>query len=247
MLACGLLRGCANPGGAKNPGGFDYGQWLRGQGYVASGYLRSVAWVGSSNLSPEPAIKTAALVHRELLNAVLLGQRDAVPAHLWALFRATGTTHLMVVSGLHVGIFVGFIHGLAFMLLRCLRFYRSGWVPQRMALLTSLITLSILVGQMGLQAPVMRASLMAGGIAVAGIFLRRVNIWRIFWLSMGGAGVAATKSHSASGFLAFLCSGFGPFVVFRATQAAAILGSRFNALPRGAAGVFDALAWCNCW
>lgn len=173
------------PWGAKNPGGFDYGQWLRGQGYVASGYLRSVAWVGSSNLSPEPAIKTAALVHRELLNAVLLGQRDAVPAHLWALFRATGTTHLMVVSGLHVGIFVGFIHGLAFMLLRCLRFYRSGWVPQRMALLTSLITLSILVGQMGLQAPVMRASLMAGGIAVAGIFLRRVNIWRIFWLSMG--------------------------------------------------------------
>ena len=164
-----------------------------------------------------------------------------------ALFRATGTTHLMVVSGLHVGIFVGFIHGLAFMLLRCLRF-----LSQRLG-----ATADGTAYQLDYAEYISWPNGIAGASHARKFDGRRHCRCRNFsqacqhlanfLVEYGGAGVAATKSHSASGFLAFLCSGFGPFVVFRATQAAAILGSRFNALPRGAAGVFDALAWCNCW
>ncbi|WP_046080460.1 DNA internalization-related competence protein ComEC/Rec2 [Halomonas sp. HG01] len=104
------------PAGFANPDAFDYGAWLRREGIHATGYVRE---------APPPArleaaggsIRRWALVRldeRDLsprttrwLAALTLGVGERLSDDDWALLNASGTTHLMVISGLHVGLVAG--------------------------------------------------------------------------------------------------------------------------------------------
>jgi competence protein ComEC len=110
------------PRGARNPGGFDYEQWLLVNGYGATGYVRA----GAVRDSGERSLGSAWLRFRAvlaarigaasadadgaaLLTALALGERFLFTEEHWADFRRTGTSHLVAVSGMHVallGIFV---------------------------------------------------------------------------------------------------------------------------------------------
>lgn len=54
-------------------------------------------------------IETAAPRGADLLRALLLGDRDGLDASRWQRLARTGTTHLFVVSGLHVGLFAAIL------------------------------------------------------------------------------------------------------------------------------------------
>ena len=181
-----LLRATAKlrkPWGAKNPGGFDYGLWLIGQGYRASGYVRQAEVVAFGTAPAKLSIDVHRYVHGSLLQAILLGQRDGVRSEQWELFRDTGTIHLMVVSGLHVGVFVGVVIGLVLTVLRCVRFGAARWIPRRVALSFGVVAITLLVYQTGASAPVVRAALMAGGVAVMLCMSRAIGWWRCFLLT----------------------------------------------------------------
>lgn len=62
-------------------------------------------------------------VESAYLEALLLGNRRGIPREAWEAFKKTGTLHLLVVSGLHVGL-VGFIGLTALALLRVPRSVR---------------------------------------------------------------------------------------------------------------------------
>lgn len=116
------------PHGLANGAGFDYGGWLFQAGIRATGYVRGQD--GHRRL--EPAGLTLDGVRqglRERLQGVLgdhpatglvlaltLGDRSAIPPPQWEALLATGTNHLVAISGLHVGI----LAGLGFMLGRAL-------------------------------------------------------------------------------------------------------------------------------
>jgi competence protein ComEC len=103
------------PHGFANAGGFDYEGWLIRQGYSAKGYVRE----NSFNRQLEPGwtpLSTLRFQLRERLQlamqgfdhygtilALVLGDREQISQESWALFTATGTNHLIVISGLHVG------------------------------------------------------------------------------------------------------------------------------------------------
>lgn len=103
--------------GFANPGGFDYEGYLFREGFGAVGYVReddgnrrlqvathryaiarARAWIGS---------RVAAAVgdHPMLgvLQGLAIGDTSAMQAEQWRVFAATGTTHLMAISGLHIG------------------------------------------------------------------------------------------------------------------------------------------------
>jgi competence protein ComEC len=121
-----LLVKLKRPYGMANPGGFDYQSWLVQQGVGATGYVRDasanqllsvkrwtidrlrwqVAVMMESNLSH--------LTHLNLLKALLIGDKRGVSRQQWDLFAGTGTTHLMVISGLHVGL----VSALVFIVMR---------------------------------------------------------------------------------------------------------------------------------
>lgn len=103
------------PHGFANPGSFDYEAWLLMQGVAARGYVRETAFnrqLGSGRpglqrmrdgLRERLAPLLVPLSNSGILLALILGDRSRLPASQWELFTATGTNHLVVISGLHVG------------------------------------------------------------------------------------------------------------------------------------------------
>jgi competence protein ComEC len=105
------------PRGARNPGGFDYEQWLLVNGYGATGYVRAgaVAELAADDWRSTWLRFRATLAERigaassdtdgtALLTALALGERFRFTEQHWTDFRRTGTSHLVAVSGMHVAL-----------------------------------------------------------------------------------------------------------------------------------------------
>lgn len=110
------------PWGMVNPGGFDYERWLFRQRIRATGYVLPAA-SANRRLAPAPywhlhrlrermlaRIETtlAQGPHRAVVVALALGERGGIDAAQWEVLRRTGTSHLIAISGLHVGLAAGF-------------------------------------------------------------------------------------------------------------------------------------------
>ena len=105
------------PRGARNPGGFDYEQWLLVNAYGATGYVRRgvVAARETRDVRSDWLKFRAELAERigrasadadgvALLTALALGERFRFTEQHWSDFRRTGTSHLVAVSGMHVAL-----------------------------------------------------------------------------------------------------------------------------------------------
>ncbi|MDW5376919.1 DNA internalization-related competence protein ComEC/Rec2 [Halomonas sp. HP20-15] len=110
------------PAGFANPDSFDYAAWLWREGIDATGYVRD-APPPQRLAAGEPGLREAALGYldrhvadplaRRWLAALTLGAAERLDSDDWELLNATGTTHVMVISGLHVGLVATLVLGLA--------------------------------------------------------------------------------------------------------------------------------------
>ncbi|NIR32114.1 MAG: DNA internalization-related competence protein ComEC/Rec2 [Gammaproteobacteria bacterium] len=209
------------PHGFMNPGGFDYERWLfqariRATGYVrtrathrrlghASGYL-----VGRVRHRLAEHIESALAAHPQagLVKALAIGARDGISERQWSIFRATGTGHLMAISGLHIGL----ISGIAFWLGR-LAWSLGGrsvllMAAPRVGALAGLLAALAYAALAGFSVPTQRALVMVTVVMVALLLQRRVRptvslAWALlvvlvldpfavlapgFWLSFGAVG-----------------------------------------------------------
>lgn len=112
-----LLVRLKSPRGMANPGGFDYESWLFQQRIGATGYIRSS---DSNQLLLEASGLSvnhwrAALLeklnralidspHLPLIQGLAVGNRDDMQSYQWDTLRQTGTSHLLAISGLHIGL-----------------------------------------------------------------------------------------------------------------------------------------------
>lgn len=115
------------PHGFMNPGGFDYEGWLYSKKIRATGYVRiNYKKKQFAKKLDEQASGYNMLVLRQslydklnkivsdnsyggILVALAMGERTGISKDQWNVFRATGTSHLVAISGLHVGLLAGFI------------------------------------------------------------------------------------------------------------------------------------------
>ncbi|NOX49667.1 MAG: DNA internalization-related competence protein ComEC/Rec2 [Gammaproteobacteria bacterium] len=164
--------------GMKNPGGFDYQRWLMGKGYAATGYVKKISNVQVSSSSRFQHALASGYQNWGLLRAVALGDQQGVTDTSWALFRATGTVHLMVVSGLHVGIYASMAFGILFGVLRLLAWQPWGFTAKQVALIFSVLAVFLFAWQSGLQPPVFRAALAYSLLVFALLVRRRISWWR---------------------------------------------------------------------
>lgn len=213
------------PRGTVNQGGFDYQAWLIRQGISATGYVRK----GDNRLlSNENSflslfntffdmyrfhIRGAILklplseAPKSLIIALTIGDRSEVTSELWDRLSLSRVVHLMVISGLHVGLvaylFYFFGAGIARLLsciglcitARCLFFTARYW-GSCCALLASVIY----SGLAGLSLPTQRALVMIS-VAILAVLLDR-KISRGLGFAMALSGVAIIDP------LAFLSAGF---------------------------------------
>lgn len=113
------------PENLGNPGSFDYVSSLKARHINWTGYVKNGA-VKLSEVGAEPQIflglreKLAQVMENSLTDKTSLGILQALTINvtsnlnkeLWDLFRRTGTTHLMVISGSHIGLIAAFIFSL---------------------------------------------------------------------------------------------------------------------------------------
>lgn len=117
------------PHGYADPGGFDAERWLFEQGIVATGHLRGGAEARRLDPGPGPYALTrwrqaiaghlARVLgdHRELalVQALTIGETSGFERQDWEALTRTGTSHLVAISGLNVGM----IAGVVMLLVRC--------------------------------------------------------------------------------------------------------------------------------
>ncbi|WP_234268309.1 DNA internalization-related competence protein ComEC/Rec2 [Billgrantia ethanolica] len=180
------------PAGFANPGTFDYGAWLWREGIQATGYVRSEP--AAERLRPAPAsLRERALEHldaqdlspqaRRWLAALTLGAGERLERDDWDLLNASGTTHLVVISGLHVGLVAAFV-------LLVGRSVSRVVTPRlwRMAVWPWWLAGAAAVGYAwlaGLQPPAMRAMIMT----LLGLWVasgrHAPGPWQAWWLALG--------------------------------------------------------------
>lgn len=108
------------PTGLMNPGGFDYEAWLFQHRIRATGYVRkSVLNQKSSEAHGYPVqrwryglknhIEKAAGENPALglFLALVIGDKSGITGKQWQGLQLTGTSHLMAISGLHIGLVAG--------------------------------------------------------------------------------------------------------------------------------------------
>lgn len=179
--------------GFANPDTFDYGAWLWREGIDATGYVRA---------SPAPQRLTAATTSvrgwalayldshvdddlaRRWLAALTLGASERLSDADWALLNGSGTTHLVVISGLHVGLVAAFMLMVSRAVARLL-------APQRWRMATwpwwsAALAAVGYAWLAGLEPPALRAMLMT----LIGLWVasgrHAPGPWQGWWLALAG-------------------------------------------------------------
>ncbi len=166
-----------------NPGGFDYAGFMAEQGIRVQAYAgrkSGLRVLGAADL-PWPryllltvrqrlASQLDALPPsqgRELLRALVLGQRSGLSQGLREAFGVTGTAHLLAISGLHVGL----VWGLAYALLRWGLAAWPGlalrWPVLKLAAALALLPAGAYAALAGGSTPTLRALVMIACLAAA--------------------------------------------------------------------------------
>ncbi|PWR00335.1 DNA internalization-related competence protein ComEC/Rec2 [Leucothrix pacifica] len=107
--------------GFMNPAGFDYEKWLFAEGIDARGYLRKstlhkrledAPWYSINQWRASIHDNIHRLVKEEnnaaIISALMIADKSAVSQRQWEVLRETGTSHLMAISGLHIGLVAAF-------------------------------------------------------------------------------------------------------------------------------------------
>ncbi|WP_244158366.1 DNA internalization-related competence protein ComEC/Rec2 [Salinicola socius] len=178
------------PLGFANPDTFDYGGWLWREGIQALGYVRddSPRRIAAAPFSlRQRALEQLDLVDisprgKRWLAALTLGAGERLNDDDWDLLNATGTTHLMVISGLHIGL----VAALALWLLRRL----SRWLQPfswRMTVwpwLGAGLAAFAYAGLAGFEPPAVRAAIMAAIGLWAASGRHAPGWWQAWWLAL---------------------------------------------------------------
>jgi competence protein ComEC len=120
-------------------------------------------------------LEKAYVSHSPLARALVLGQSVAVPREQRELFRKTATSHLLALSGLHLGIFTLLIFGSLSYIFKRITFLSQRYQVTRFAALFSILPLLGFTLLTGASPPIVRSCTMCLAFLFSLILLRRSN------------------------------------------------------------------------
>lgn len=183
--------------GLRNQGGFDYEKWLFSNKISATGYVRE----SDSNIVL--SLSNSAIIHQlrqsirttlspylheldfaGVINALVLGDRSLIKNNHWLLFQQTNTTHLSVISGLHIGLISTLLFFIASFLWRLSRRLVIIIPAQVVGAIFGIIGALSYAFIAGFSVPTQRAFIMAS-VAFLSIILRtQYSVWTLYGLAM---------------------------------------------------------------
>ncbi len=236
------------PHGFMNPGGFDFEGWLYQQGVRATGYVRVARTANGSSDDGESAAATgyellasapfarpldrwrqdlserisqalAGRPHQAIIAALAIGVTQDFTETQWDVLNRTGTTHMISISGLHIG----FIAGVMFFLTRRVWAWSSRatlwWPAPKAAAVAALFAATVYAALAGFSVPTQRSLVMVAVVMAAILAQRRIPASRVlalsllavllldplavlqagFWLSFGAVAVILFAMHARWG------------------------------------------------
>ncbi|MEE4659609.1 MAG: ComEC/Rec2 family competence protein, partial [Halieaceae bacterium] len=192
------------PRGLANPGSFNRESWLAQRRFAATGYVREQALVRldrsqglpvqqwRQRLSERLAETVPDPTRRGVLLALSSGDRSGLSRQDWATFQRYGLNHLLVISGLHVGLAAG----LGFLLGRI-----GGHYGAHLLALLCAASYSALAG---FSLPTLRALAMLVSVQAVAMLGRRAPPLYGFWLALLAVALLdPLASHGAGFWLSF--------------------------------------------
>ncbi|MDO6562486.1 DNA internalization-related competence protein ComEC/Rec2 [Amphritea sp. 1_MG-2023] len=186
------------PRGLMNPGSSDYETRLFADQVNARGYVKTAQllrtpeetgayriaywryqlsqWLTGLSLTA----RTEATVR-----ALVLGDKHALQDEQWQVLRQTGTVHLVVISGLHIGIACLLGYGLGWFLQVACGLFGRGSIDIRLyRILPALLLASGYALLAGFSIPTQRALIMALAMLLPVLFNRHIGVWQRYKLAM---------------------------------------------------------------
>ena len=187
------------PHGFANPGGFDYQAWLFRRGLDATGYVvddparGGGAWrlddaapagrlwgpaLGSRLREALRARLDRMLADRPfapMIAALLVGDRHRIDAAQWEVLQGTGVSHLVAISGLHIGLATLWGFWLCAGLARLAGQHPRRWPAQSLGALGGLLCAGTYAALAGFALPTQRALIMAAVAMLAPLLRRRMR------------------------------------------------------------------------
>lgn len=198
------------PRGNSNPGGFDLEAWLFREKLYATGYVvngKRNRLLQAAPLSWRNAVRAQYVLRAKansatpeaaaVLSAVGVGTRHLITRQQWDRYAATGTSHLMAISGLHVGLAAAAATLIFGALSGGLRLPGNHLIH---AILAGAIVASMYAFISGLAVPSQRAIIMLLFAAAAFVRSRRIDPGRIVAISAVIVFVLDPVSSMSPGF-----------------------------------------------
>jgi competence protein ComEC len=182
------------PRGLSNPGGFDAGRYALAQRIAATGYVRSPQL--ARELAPAGGIDAwrDAMAGRiatavpspsaRFIRALALGDTRGLSDPDWETLRAAGLTHLIAISGFHVGLVAGFCAWLALALWWLLPALGRHWPRPQAAAVAAVLGASGYAAVAGFALPTVRTLLMIAVVAAARLLRRPLAVWQALSLAV---------------------------------------------------------------
>jgi competence protein ComEC len=180
-----------------NPGEFDYRGFLNRKGIFVTGYVKNgrlIEKIGAEEGAPGRSVERvrgrirsfidgSGLKNGDLIKAVVIAESHGIDPAIREAFVRTGTVHILVIAGLHVGFVALFAYGVfLFLLKRSERVMLAVNVKKLAALLTvaPVVTYGLLAG---FPVSTKRAIIMAVALTASFIFNRGKDIYNTLVLA----------------------------------------------------------------
>ena len=182
--------------GRLNPGGFDYEKWLVSEGYVATGYVKhseqivnNVSLISRYHQARQRIFDklTSVLPQSELrgiIYALAMGERRSINPQQWQAVQGSGTSHLLAISGLHIGIAAMWSYYLVLFIVSRLHWVATRIAAQTIAQIASLTGATSISLISGLGYPAQRALIMLSVFLIVRWLGRQMSLANTLALSV---------------------------------------------------------------
>jgi competence protein ComEC len=178
------------PGGLRNPEAFDYEAWLLAQRIGATGTIKDGQRLSEARWAWRDSIRQRLLSvdaqgRNGALAALVLGDGSGLSREDWQILQDTGTVHLLVISGQHIGLLAAVMYCLVAGLARFgLWPLRWPWLPWACGLaFAAAFGYGLLAG---FDVPVQRACVMVGLVLLWRLRFRHLGAWWPLLLAFNG-------------------------------------------------------------
>jgi competence protein ComEC len=214
-----------------NPGGFDFAHWSYQQGIRYQGTVKpdtgnqlrhAAAGLDFTRLrqrlseAMQAALEEDGQGNAALLRALVVGDRAGFSQHDWQVFRATGTNHLVAISGLHIGLVAGLVLAIVRALWRRRPWLYSRWPAVQAGAVVGWLAALAYAGLAGFAIPTQRALLMLS-VGLAALLSGRLHraadamcvalLAVLCWAPMAVSSPGLWLSFSAVGVILWSVSG----------------------------------------